>query len=57
MGCIRRFFGLLWGFDFALFDELFLFFLYAFKKNRSRLVVRVLRNEFAMDGKIQYFLP
>ena len=39
--------------DLALFDELFFLCTDAFQKNRSRLIIRVLRYKFASNSKVE----
>ena len=39
--------------DLALFDEIFFLCPDAFQKNRSRLIIRVLRYKFASNGKVE----
>lgn len=46
---VRRILFLL---DFAFFDKLFLFFSYSLKQYRSRLIVWVLRNKFALNSHL-----
>ena len=41
--------------DFALFNKFFFFSTDTLKKNRSRLVIRVLWDKFATDGEVEDF--
>ncbi len=56
MGRIRSLCRLFALFNFTLFYQSLLFCLDTFKENRCRLIIRVLRDEFTMNGKVEYLL-
>ena len=45
------------GFELAVLDHLLLLLANTLQQNRSRFIVRVLRNQLAADGKVKHLLP